>query len=158
MSVKKELYGKTRKQEDVFLFTIENSKGMVAKITNYGAILVSLLVRNKFGILKDVVLGYDKLEDYFDNHPMFGATVGRNVNRIENAEFKIDEKVYKLKKNRGNITFIVIRKMDFIKFYGTLILLTIIQLNLVMSALMVNKASQETLMYLSPTHLQMQMA
>ena len=43
-------------------------RGMVAKITNYGAILVSLLVRNKFGILKDVVLGYDKLEDYFDNH------------------------------------------------------------------------------------------
>lgn len=101
MTIKKELYGKTRKQEDVFLFTIENSKGMVAKVTNYGAVLVSLLVRNKFGILKDVVLGYDKLEDYFDNHPMFGATVGRNVNRIENAEFKIDSNVYKLKKNRG---------------------------------------------------------
>ncbi|RDU24989.1 aldose epimerase family protein [Anaerosacchariphilus polymeriproducens] len=101
MSVKKEIYGKNKDGRDVFLFSIQNANGMTAKVTNYGAVLVSLLVKNKLGTFLDVVLGYNKLEEYFDNYPMFGATVGRNVNRIENAEFQIDGIVFKLAKNRG---------------------------------------------------------
>lgn len=101
MSIKKELFGVTKEEKEAYLFTLENSKGMKAQITNYGAILVSLFVVNKSGELKDIVLGYDKLEDYFDNNPMFGATVGRNVNRIKNAKFKIDGIEYHLAKNRG---------------------------------------------------------
>ena len=48
----------------VYLFIIKNSKGMVAEITNYGATLVSLKVPDNKGEFDDVVLGYDKLEDY----------------------------------------------------------------------------------------------
>jgi len=48
----------------VSLFTIKNSKGMVAEITDYGATLVALKVKNNKGEFSDVVLGYDKLEDY----------------------------------------------------------------------------------------------
>ncbi|WP_205946427.1 hypothetical protein [Floccifex porci] len=35
-------------------------------------------------------MGYDSLEEYLDNHPMLGVTVGRNVNRISNAKFELE--------------------------------------------------------------------
>ena len=101
MDIKKELFGITKEGKEAYIFTLENSKGMKAQITNYGAILVSLFVKDKYGKLKDVVLGYDKLDDYFSNDLLFGATVGRNVNRIENAEFKIDGITYHLVKNKN---------------------------------------------------------
>lgn len=101
MSVTRKRYGTLKDGREAFIFTILNSNGTSASITNYGAVLVSLLVKNKGGNFKDVVLGYDTLEDYLDNHPMFGATVGRNTNRISNAEFVLDGTVYHLVKNRG---------------------------------------------------------
>lgn len=101
MGVKKELYGITEDGRKAWLFTLENAEGMKARVTNFGAILTSLWVKNKNGQLKDVVLGYDRLEDYFDNHPMFGATVGRNINRISDGKFEIDGVTYELQKNRG---------------------------------------------------------
>ncbi len=103
MSIKKDIFGKTKEGKKAYIFTLANSKGMKAQVTNYGAILVSLFVVNKSGKVKDIALGYDKLEDYFTNNLMLGATVGRNVNRIEGAKFKIDETVYHLvKNNNGN--------------------------------------------------------
>jgi aldose 1-epimerase len=101
MDIKKELFGMTKEGKEAYIFTLKNSKGMKVQVTNYGAILVSLFVMNKFGEFKDVVLGYDKLEDYFSNDLLFGATVGRNVNRIENAQFKIDGVTYHLIKNKN---------------------------------------------------------
>lgn len=101
MSVARKKIGNIKDGREVFLFSIRNSRGTTAEITNYGAVLVSLLVKNREGIFRDVVLGYDSIEEYFDNHPMFGATVGRNANRISNAFFVLDEKVYHLVKNRG---------------------------------------------------------
>ena len=72
---------------------------MTAKLTNWGATLVSLLVPDKKGKELDVVLGFDKLKDYFVNHCYFGATIGRNGNRIGGAEFTINGKKYQLDKN-----------------------------------------------------------
>ena len=62
MSIKKD-FGISGGKE-VFLFTIKNSKGMVAEVTNYGGTLVSLKVPDNKGKFDDVVLGFDKLEDY----------------------------------------------------------------------------------------------
>lgn len=102
MSVKKEVFGIHPSGKEVYKFEIVNKQGMKAVITNFGAILISLFVKDKKGAFQDVVLGYDSLEEYLDNHPMFGATVGRNVNRISNAKFELDGKTYLLDKNRGN--------------------------------------------------------
>ena len=97
----KKFFGKTKSGEDVYLYTLKNGNGMEAHITNYGAILVKLLVPDKNGNLADVVLGYDKLEDYFVNSSFFGATVGPNANRIKDAKFEIDGTTYKLAVNDG---------------------------------------------------------
>ena len=101
MSITKKFYGKTTEGIGVDLFTLSNSKGMVAEIINYGGIIVSLYVPDSAGRLDDIVLGYDKLEDYMKKGPYFGALIGRHANRIENANFQINGIEYKVAKNDG---------------------------------------------------------
>lgn len=85
---------------DVKLFTIKNSNGLIVKLTNFGAILVSLFVPDKNGNLDDVVLGFDSLDKYFTNDICyFGSTVGRNSNRVKNASFILNDVTYNLDKN-----------------------------------------------------------
>lgn len=95
-------FGKTKKNEIVNLFTIKNSNGMCATFTNWGATIVSIFVPDRTGKLRDVVLGFDDLENYFINHCYFGATIGRNGNRIQNAAFSINNNIYSLDKNERN--------------------------------------------------------
>lgn len=104
MSIIREFYGKTAEGESVDIFTLCNKSGMVAKITNFGGIVVSLLVPDKNGKLDDVVLGYDKLDGYLKNKggPYFGAIIGRYANRIKNSCFEINGVVYNVAKNEGD--------------------------------------------------------
>ena len=87
--------------KEVFLYTLENSQGMLAKITNYGTILTELHVPGPNGQTVDVVLGFDRLEDYLSGHPYFGCTVGRVANRIGGGKFRLDGKEYELARNNG---------------------------------------------------------
>ena len=123
MGVTKESFGFLEDKREAFLYTIENQNGFAVKVTDFGVNIVSLLVKNKEGNIKDVALGYDTLEEYFENGIMFGATVGRNVNRITNARFEIDGKEYHVE----NITFTVTKNMDFTKSYGIVRSLMIMQ-------------------------------
>ena len=99
MSVEKQSFGTTKKGEAISLYTVTNKNGMVIKVTDFGAILVSVLVPDKNGVLTDVVLGYDHGEDYQVNSPHFGATIGRNGNRIKNASFVLNGKKIQLTPN-----------------------------------------------------------
>lgn len=101
MSILKEKFGTASSGEEIFLFTLKNKNGMEAKITNFGANLVSLLVPDKDGKLDDVVLGYDNLEDYYRNGSFLGATIGPSANRIGGACFTIDGKEYHIAVNDG---------------------------------------------------------
>ncbi len=102
MSISISDFGKTVDNEPVSLFTIKNKNGITATFTNWGATIVSILVPNKDGKMIDVVLGFDNLKDYFINHCYFGATIGRNGNRVQNASFKINDVTYYLDKNERN--------------------------------------------------------
>ena len=99
MSVSISQFGKTNIGKDIKLYTIKNSKGMEAAVTNLGACLVNLVVANDKGEFKDIILGFDSGEEYLVNGSFFGATVGRNANRIAGAKFTIDGTEYKLAVN-----------------------------------------------------------
>jgi aldose 1-epimerase len=101
MSIKTESFGKTPDGQEVDLYTLTNPDGLRARITNYGAILVSLEVPDRDGKLADITLGYDKLDGYLTRHPYFGSTVGRYANRIGGASFKLDDVEYRLAANNG---------------------------------------------------------
>ncbi len=83
---------------NIKLYTLKNSQGMVIKVTNYGAIITSIIVPDKNGKLDDVALGYHHLESYINavDRPYFGAVVGRYGNRIANGAFTIDGQKYEL--------------------------------------------------------------
>ena len=101
MAVTKESFGKTNDGKEAHLFKIKNGNGMEAVLTDLGAILVSLFVKNDKGEVKDVVLGFDKLEDYEKNPAFFGSTVGPSANRIGKAKCVLDGKEFKLVDNDG---------------------------------------------------------
>lgn len=94
-------FGKLPDGQTVHLFTLENSQGMVAKISTYGAVLTELHVPDRNGKLDNVVLGFDNLDQYLQKHPHFGGTIGRYANRIANATFNVDGKDYALAANNG---------------------------------------------------------
>lgn len=97
--MKQTTFGKTAEGTEASLYTICNSKGMRAMVTNFGATLVSVFVKNRNGEDTDVILGYDDVADYQKNTCYFGAVVGRNCNRIANAKFTINGVEYQLEAN-----------------------------------------------------------
>ena len=94
-------FGFNSRGEKATLYTFENSHGMVMKVTDFGATLYSLLVPSGQGLL-DVVLGYDDPGGYEGpSGTFFGATVGRNANRIAGGRFTLGGKAYTLDVNNG---------------------------------------------------------
>lgn len=90
-------FGKTASGQDVFLYKLKNKNGITAEITNYGGIVVRLIVPDKNGKLDDVVLGFNTLEEYLkDNSPYFGAIIGRFANRIADGRFSMHGTQYQL--------------------------------------------------------------
>ncbi|GAA0329791.1 galactose mutarotase [Sphingomonas oligophenolica] len=81
--------------------TLSNAKGMRATIISYGAILQSVIVRDRAGKAEEIALGYDDMRGYLTAPNYFGATVGRYANRIRGGSFTIDGQAYKLALNNG---------------------------------------------------------
>lgn len=105
MSITKAPFGTVDGME-VDLYTLENANGMVAKITNYGGIITSLVVPDSEGNTADIVCGFDTLEGYFAdaykaNSPYFGCLVGRYAARIKDGTFSVDGTDYKVATNDG---------------------------------------------------------
>lgn len=92
-------FGTLADGEAATLYTISNTKGMRAEITDYTAAIVSLFVKDKDGKDVDVVLGYENAGVYEKQLASFGAIVGRNCNRIANAQIVIDGVTYQLERN-----------------------------------------------------------
>jgi aldose 1-epimerase len=100
-SVVKSSFGTLADGTAVDLYTLTNARGVEMRVTNYGAIIVSLKVPDKAGALGDIVLGYNRIDDYVKDSPYFGAIVGRYGNRIGGAKFTLDGKTYQLTANDG---------------------------------------------------------
>lgn len=97
----KQAYGTTPDAAAVDLYTLTNAAGMRAQITNYGGIVMSLLVPDREGRFGDVVLGFDSVDGYLAKHPYFGAICGRYANRIAGGRFTLNGVEYTLARNDG---------------------------------------------------------
>jgi aldose 1-epimerase len=97
--VSTEVYGNMPDGKEAKIFTLTNKDGMIAKVTEYGAILVSLEVPSKDGTVADVTHGYDTLDGWLTNTSYFGSTVGRYGNRIANGKFSLNGEEYALATN-----------------------------------------------------------
>lgn len=101
MNIIKESFGITKDGREVFIFTLQNDEQMTVKITNFGGIVTSIRVPDKNGVIADVVLGFNTIQEYEQKHPFFGTLVGRFGNRIARGRFALDGKDYQLAINDG---------------------------------------------------------
>lgn len=85
--------------EEVKLYTLKNANGMEVCVTNFGGRIVSIMVPDKNGEMKDVVLGFDNINDYQNVPSDFGASIGRYANRINQGKIIIDGEEIQLPQN-----------------------------------------------------------
>jgi aldose 1-epimerase len=102
MRIRTDRFGKTGDGIEANLYTLANTQGMTALITNYGATLVSLKVPDRYGQTADVALGYDALEKYLKDSYYLGCIVGRYANRIADGKFTLHGKQHSLSINEGD--------------------------------------------------------
>lgn len=81
------------------LYVLKNKNGMEVCITNFGGRIVSVTVPDKDGVMRDVVLGFDSIQDYMKYDNNFGATIGRYGNRLAQGKITVDGVEYQLPKN-----------------------------------------------------------
>ncbi len=94
-----EVYGKLPDGRTAKIFTLTNANGLKARVTEYGAILVSLEAPDRAGKMADLTHGYDSLAGWLTNSSYFGSTVGRYANRIAAGKFTVDGQAYALATN-----------------------------------------------------------
>ena len=100
--IERESFGQDGLGNSVEAITISNQNDTRVKIASLGATIVSFARRDKNGKMQDIVLGYDDASDYLEqNEYYFGATVGRNANRISGAKLTIGGVEYTLEANSG---------------------------------------------------------
>ncbi len=97
--VTQEAFGHLPDGREVRIFTLTNRHGLRARVTEYGAILVSMEAPDRAGKSADLTLGYDTLAGWLDNPAYLGATCGRFGNRIGGGKFTLDGKEYVLATN-----------------------------------------------------------
>ena len=122
-------FGVTKNGDKVDEYIISNPGGLEISVLNYGCVIKNLFVPTKTGLV-DVVVGHDTLADYEADFNSSGSTccgafVGRYANRIENAEFALGGKTYKLEANNGrnHLHGTFPRKIYDVKMFGDTLLM-----------------------------------
>jgi aldose 1-epimerase len=87
MSITTASFGKLPSGREVNLYTMTNAGGASVSITDFGGIIVKVIVPDKDGKLDDVVLGYSCAAHYDPNPGYIGALIGRYANRIGHGAF-----------------------------------------------------------------------
>lgn len=103
-NMKKQGFGTTKDGKEALLYTLSNKNGMEISVTDYGAHLVSVLVPDKDGKKRDVVLGFDSVTGYETDGSHFGATIGRNGNVSREQHLNCTEKHTSWQKMRTTTT------------------------------------------------------
>jgi aldose 1-epimerase len=99
--VSRAIYGTMPDGTVVEAFTLTNASGMRLTAITLGGIITELHVPDRTGALGDIVMGFDSLDGYLQDHPFFGAIIGRYGNRIGQARFELDGQTYTLAANNG---------------------------------------------------------
>lgn len=99
LAVDPQRFNATVQGKQTALYTLRNNNGMEVQVTNFGARIVSIIMPDKNGLMRDVVLGFDNIQDYQNIPSDFGACIGRYANRIKNGELIIDDRTYQLPQN-----------------------------------------------------------
>src|SRR6478609_2124932 len=101
MTVTRTPFGTLPGGAPVEIFTLTSSRGAEVRAMTYGATITSIRVPDRSGRLGDVVLGFDRVDDYLTKARYFGSAVGRYANRIAFGRFTLDQATFQLATNNA---------------------------------------------------------
>jgi len=99
--IQKSSFGRLQDGSEIDLYTLTNENGLRCQIATYGGIITRLETPDRAGRLANIVLGYDRLEEYETGKAYLGAIIGRVASRIGGARFTLDGKTFALAANDG---------------------------------------------------------
>jgi len=85
----------------VKLFHLSHPSGISASVSNLGATLRSLSVPDRDGKFANILVGFETPDEWLDNKPFFGSTVGRYANRIAQGKFSLNGEAFTLSINNN---------------------------------------------------------
>jgi aldose 1-epimerase len=85
----------------VELFVLTSPTGVEVRLTNYGGIVVGIRAPDRDGNFDDIVLGFDRLQDYVRDTCYVGCLIGRYANRIAEGRFILNDHCFSLERNDG---------------------------------------------------------
>lgn len=95
MPITKGIFGIMPEGQEITSYLLDRGNIRV-EVLNYGAVIRSIWAPDKNGEVRDIVLGFEKPEDYFSNVPDFGAAVGRIVGPVPDLKLLVGEETVKL--------------------------------------------------------------
>lgn len=101
MSVESRIFGQTSDARPVKQFIIRSGTGRMVSLIKLGACIQGLWVSDRFGTLRDVVLGCDTVVEYESNPTFFGAALGRLISRMPDCTLHFEGKDYPLDNIEG---------------------------------------------------------
>ncbi|MFW5828165.1 MAG: galactose-1-epimerase, partial [Alkalispirochaeta sp.] len=103
MIISQKEFGRLPDGTAVHLFTLDNEAGLRVSVSTYGGIITSVQTPDRDGVMGEVTLAFDTLEEYLQGHPFYGSLVGRVANRISGGGFEIDGTRYEVENNQGTV-------------------------------------------------------
>ncbi len=82
-------------------FSVRNRHDVTMNVVAYGARLTGLHMPDAKGRLADIVLGFDRIDDYRTSDAYMGATCGRYGNRIRRGTFALEGGTVHVSCNEG---------------------------------------------------------
>lgn len=104
MSVAKTHYAFMPDGTEVHLFTITNNNEISAGIITKGATLNSFTCPDKNGVMGDIIMGFDSIDNHITSGTYTGQVIGQYANRLCGGKFKVGDTEYQVTQNEKGKT------------------------------------------------------
>ncbi len=107
----------TRNGQQAHKYILTNDNGMEVTLSDFSASILDICLPVG-GQLRSVALGYDTLEEYYQEGPEFAGFVGRNGNRIAHGRVTLDGVTYQLEINNNGHNLHSGHRRSYNEFYA----------------------------------------
>ena len=83
------------------VYELRCASGFSVQLTNWGASVLDIRMPDQAGVVESVVLGFADVNDYVDNVPYLGATIGRTAGRIAHGRYSLNGQMQQLPLSHG---------------------------------------------------------
>ncbi|WP_283680447.1 aldose epimerase family protein [Lentilactobacillus sp. Marseille-Q4993] len=91
-------------QTPITKYTLTNDNGVSISAITLGATITGINIPTKDGGTKNIVLSFDNVQSYIDNHFFLCQAIGRTAGRISKGTFEINGKSYQVDPNENETT------------------------------------------------------